>query len=117
MTQWDREKILRAASELESALEGGSGPGGVADLESRAHLTAAQIGDWDAGRNLAKTTDMARQGLTQAYVDFIDEYRAVIEALRRSAGNYGDAESDTLAATRGVDTGERPRRQQSRFAE
>ncbi|MFC5180717.1 hypothetical protein [Actinomadura harenae] len=116
MAQWDREKILRAAIELEDAL-GGGGSGGMADLENRAHLTAGQIGDWDAGRNLAKTTDMARQGLAHAYADLIDEYRSVVEALRRTASNYGDAESDTLTAARGVDKSERPRREESRFAE
>jgi hypothetical protein len=86
------EDLMKAAKMLEHNLKAFTGPGSVADLQTRGLLTAQHLGDWDAGRALAGTAGQAHSQIAQAYQDFLTEYGAVIAALRAAARAYGEGE-------------------------
>ncbi|MCP2341989.1 hypothetical protein [Actinomadura rupiterrae] len=93
--EWDRSKILGAAAALERALDAFGDTGALEGLQARGKVTAQQVGNWDAGQALAQTVGLSHQHISSVSVELLSGYRAVIEALRRSASNYGVAEDDT----------------------
>jgi hypothetical protein len=102
-----RSALRQAAKSLDRALQSFNGPGSPNDLRSRTAITSRHLGDWDAGRTLAITTDQAGHHLGGSYRAFLDEYRQAISALLRVADCYDEAEELTEQQVRAVLNGTR----------
>jgi hypothetical protein len=104
-----RSALRHVADNLERTLNSLQGPGSPDDLQARTALTPQHLGDWDAGRTLAITTDRVHQTVIGSYQEFLNDYQAAIAALRRVADNYDKAEDLTAqkvrAAMNGTDKG------------
>ncbi|GAA2420038.1 hypothetical protein GCM10010191_34030 [Actinomadura vinacea] len=100
-----RSALRQAAKNLDRTLQSFEGLGSPDDLRARAAITAQHLGDWDAGRTLAITTDQAARYLGGSYREFLDEYRAAISALLKVADTYGEAEELTAKRVRDVMSG------------
>lgn len=73
-------------------------------------LSTQDLGDWDVARDLALAARKGHQATTQYLQDFLQQYQNVIGAIRKSAGNYANAEDDTATQVSqvGVDGGAPP---------
>jgi hypothetical protein len=99
---WAPTKIAHAASILEEALEALGGTGAVSNLEANGLVTAAELGNWDAGQALADTTRTAHEHITSVFRNFLREYAAVAQLLRRAADHYAATEQALTAHTRQI---------------
>jgi hypothetical protein len=105
--KWDPTKIAHAASVLEEALETLGGTGTVSDLEANGLVTAAELGNWDAGHALAGTTQAAHEHITSVFQDFLREYAATAQMLRKVADRYAGTEQGLTAHARQIGAQER----------
>ncbi|MCO6006305.1 hypothetical protein NE236_15040 [Actinoallomurus purpureus] len=91
--KWAPSKIGHAASILEDALEALGGTGALGNVQAQGLVTAAELGNWDAGQALAGTTQAAHEHITAVFQDLIRQYAAAIQTLRKTAANYADTEA------------------------
>jgi hypothetical protein len=106
--KWAPAKIGDAASILEKALETLAGTGALNNVQSQGILTAAELGNWDAGQELARTTQAAHEHITAVFQDFIQQYAAAIQTLRKTAANYSGTEEDLTKHARRIAGQEQP---------
>ncbi|GAA4625818.1 hypothetical protein GCM10023196_031480 [Actinoallomurus vinaceus] len=104
--KWAPEKIGHAASILEEALAVLGGNDAVSKLQNDP-VTAADLGDWDAGRALAVTTQAAHDHITSVYQEWALEYAAAAKMLRKMAARYTDTEHALTSHARQVGAQER----------
>jgi len=97
-----RSALRHVAKNLDRSLQSFQGPGSPDDVQTRATLTAQHLGDWDAGRMLAITTDPAHRNLSGSYREFLADYQAAISALLKVAANYDDTEEMTEKRVRDI---------------
>jgi hypothetical protein len=90
--KWAPEKLEHAAKLLQQGLESLAGSGALTDLQAKGLVTAAELGNWDAGQTLAGTAKNAHGHITQVFQDFVRELAAAVEVLRKTADNYGGTE-------------------------
>jgi hypothetical protein len=69
----------------------------LTDPTTGTDLSTRDLGDWDVARDLALAAHKAHQGTTQYLQEFLQQYQNVINAIRRSSGNYAKAEQNTTA--------------------
>jgi hypothetical protein len=100
-----RSALRHVADNLERTLNSIHGPGSPDDLRARTAITSRHLGDWDAGRALAITTDQVHQTMADCYREFLNDYQAAIAALRKVAENYDKAEDLTAQLIRAVMNG------------
>ncbi|GAA4614115.1 hypothetical protein GCM10023195_61490 [Actinoallomurus liliacearum] len=106
--KWDPAKIARAASILEEALKTLAGTGALSGLETGGLVTAADLGDWDAGRALAGTTQAAHERITGVLSDFLGEYAGAAQMLRKMADHYATVERGLTSHARQIGVQDRP---------
>ncbi|MEV5751866.1 hypothetical protein AB0L00_28955 [Actinoallomurus sp. NPDC052308] len=90
--EWKPSKINHAASILEEALRTLASTGALDKLQTQGPVTAADLGDWDAGRALAGTAQKAYDNITYVAERFITEYTAAAQMLRKMAAHYTGTE-------------------------
>ncbi|XVQ12800.1 hypothetical protein ACQP1W_09655 [Spirillospora sp. CA-255316] len=100
-----RSALRQTARSLDRSLQSFQGEGAPDDLRARAAVTSHHLGDWDAGRTLAITTDQACRYITGCYEEFLNEYRHAISGLLRVADTYDEAEELTEQQVRAVMNG------------
>ncbi|WP_433184046.1 hypothetical protein [Actinoallomurus sp. CA-150999] len=106
--KWEPSKIGDAASILEKALETLAGTSALNNVQTHGGLTAAELGDWDAGQALAGTTQNAHEHITAVFQDFIRQYVAAIQTLRKNAAHYSGTEQDLTKHARQIGGGQQP---------
>ncbi|MCO5966917.1 hypothetical protein [Actinoallomurus soli] len=112
--KWAPFKIDHAASILERALEHLSATGALDEVQTQGLLTAAELGNWDAGQTLAGTTEAAYKHISAVSRDFLTQYAAAIRLLRRTAAHYSGTEEGLAQHIRQIGGGrEQPTRAQS----
>ena len=69
----------------------------LTDPATGTDLSTQDLGDWDVARDLALAAHKGHQATTQYLQEFLQQYQNVIGAIRKSAGNYSNAEDDTTS--------------------
>ncbi|GAB3983200.1 hypothetical protein GCM10029978_089170 [Actinoallomurus acanthiterrae] len=90
--KWAPSKIGHAASILEEALEALGSTGAFNKLQTDGPVTGTDLGNWDAGQALAATGQAAHDHITSVFQEFVQEYRAAVHALRKTAAHYTGTE-------------------------
>jgi hypothetical protein len=105
--KWAPTKIGHAASILEEALNALTGTGALGDLQTNGLVTAAELGNWDAGQALAGTTQAAHEHITSVFHAFMNEYAAAAQTLRKMAAHYTGTEQGLTSHARQIGAQER----------
>ncbi|GAA0316780.1 hypothetical protein NE235_15300 [Actinoallomurus spadix] len=106
--KWEPSKIGHAAAILENALENFAATGAINKLQAHGRLTAAELGNWDAGQALAGTTQAAHEHITAVAHDLILQYAAVIQLLQKTAAGYSGTEQKLAEHARQIGGRRRP---------
>ncbi|MFL6054206.1 MAG: hypothetical protein ACJ72W_14990 [Actinoallomurus sp.] len=105
--KWAPTKINHAASILEEALNTLAGSGALSSLQANGLVSATDLGNWDAGQALAGTTQTAHEHITSVFQDFLREYAAAAQMLRKVADHYAGVEQGLTAHARQIGAQER----------
>ncbi len=98
------DSLSKAASALRGHLENLDMV--VSGLQNDGLVTAEDLGNWDAGQELAKTVKSAHEYISAVYQDFQQQLAAAIQALVNTGQNHSNAEHAATRAVRRLGGGE-----------
>jgi hypothetical protein len=96
-----RDKLHDVARELERDLQelrDARTKGSPSSLQHGGLATAAELGHYPAGEQIAVTCKNAHQHIGHAYDMFLNSYEAIINAIKNTAAGYDSAEQATMDA-------------------
>jgi hypothetical protein len=98
----DELKSIHKRLQADLDLYDGWGAGTLNDFQDQAGVGKDALGDYPAAHGVSMTCQNAYNHIGSTYDQFLTAYKGVIDAIKKTADNYGKAEEDNVQRAKNV---------------